>query len=140
MDLAVLSKIKTRSARQFQDFTAFNIVKCKKLLCTYLQIWNIYSSNIDFFRGSYGIIIEKRPFISYACTLIIISKYSWFHIKCSWSVHSFNGDYLSIPSTHRYSPLHKTLPKTSLQMHWTSVRFYETVVRWRKLFHEIPGN
>ena len=23
--------------------------------------------------------------------------YSWFHIKGTWSVHSFNGDYLSIP-------------------------------------------
>ena len=23
--------------------------------------------------------------------------YSWFHIKGIWSVHSFNGDYLSIP-------------------------------------------
>ena len=23
-------------------------------------------------------------------------KYSWFHIKGTWSVHSFNGDYLSI--------------------------------------------
>ena len=27
--------------------------------------------------------------------------YSWFHIKGTWSVHSFNGDYLSIPSAHR---------------------------------------
>ena len=24
-------------------------------------------------------------------------RYSWFHIKGTWSVHSFNGDYLSIP-------------------------------------------
>ena len=24
-----------------------------------------------------------------------------------------------------YSPFHKTLPKSSLQMHWISVRFYE---------------
>jgi len=23
--------------------------------------------------------------------------YSWFHIKGTWSVHSYNGDYLSIP-------------------------------------------
>ena len=28
----------------------------------------------------------------------------------------------------RYSPFHKTLPKSSLQMHWISVRFYETGV------------
>ena len=28
----------------------------------------------------------------------IILTYSWFHIKSTWSVHSFNGDYLSIPS------------------------------------------
>ena len=26
-----------------------------------------------------------------------IYSYSWFHIKVTWSVHSFNGDYLSIP-------------------------------------------
>ena len=24
-----------------------------------------------------------------------------------------------------YSPFHKTLPNTSLQMHWISLRFYE---------------
>ena len=24
-------------------------------------------------------------------------RYSWFHIKGNWSIHSFNGDYLSIP-------------------------------------------
>ena len=28
-------------------------------------------------------------------------KYSWFHIKGTWSVHSFNEYYLSIPSAHR---------------------------------------
>ena len=42
--------------------------------------------------------------------------YSWFHLKGSWSVHSFNGDYLSIPSAHRY------------------------VVSWGNLFHEILGS
>ena len=26
----------------------------------------------------------------------LILRYSWFHIKGTWSVHSFNGDYLSI--------------------------------------------
>ena len=26
--------------------------------------------------------------------------YSWFHIKGTWSVHSFNGYYLSIPGAH----------------------------------------
>ena len=25
----------------------------------------------------------------------------------------------------KYSPFHKTLPKSSLRMHWISVRFYE---------------
>ena len=28
-------------------------------------------------------------------------SYSWFHIKGFWSVHLFNGDYLSNPSAHR---------------------------------------
>ena len=28
-------------------------------------------------------------------------SYSWFHIKGTWSVHAFNGDYLSILSAHR---------------------------------------
>ena len=29
-----------------------------------------------------------------------------------------------------YSPFHKTLPKSGLQVHWTSVRFYEMGVIW----------
>ena len=32
---------------------------------------------------------------------IWLSWYSWFHIKGSWNVHSFNRDYLSIHSSHR---------------------------------------
>ena len=32
--------------------------------------------------------IKSRP---------VTHSYSWFHIKGTWSVHSFNGDYLSIP-------------------------------------------
>ena len=27
--------------------------------------------------------------------------YNWFHIKGTWNVHLFNGDYLSIPIAHR---------------------------------------
>ena len=42
----------------------------------------------------------------------LLMTYSWFHIKGSWSVHSFNGDYLSIP---------------------------EGTGRCGYLFHEIPG-
>ena len=38
--------------------------------------------------------------------------YSWFHIKGTWSVHSFNGDYLTIP---------------------------EGTGSWGYLFHEIPS-
>ena len=30
-----------------------------------------------------------------------LRSYRWFHIKGTWSVHSFNGDYLSILSSHR---------------------------------------
>ena len=29
-------------------------------------------------------------------------RYIRFHIKGSWSVHSFNGDFLSIPSANRW--------------------------------------
>ena len=43
----------------------------------------------------------------------IHATYSWFHIKGTWSVHSFNGDYLSIPEG-------------------TGSRGY--------LFHEVPGS
>ena len=35
--------------------------------------------------------------------------YSWFHIKGSWSVHSFNGDYLYIPSEPGGRPQHGLL-------------------------------
>ena len=45
--------------------------------------------------------------------------YSWFHIKVTWSVHSFNGDYLSIHSAQvtegtffRKSPLYVYSIKT----------------------------
>ena len=31
-----------------------------------------------------------------------------------------------------YSPFHKTLPKTSLEMHWISVRFYEMGDMWER--------
>ena len=40
---------------------------------------------------------------------------SWFHKKGSWSVHSFNEDYISIPSSLVHSG------------------------SWGNLFHEIPG-
>ena len=30
-----------------------------------------------------------------------------------------------------YSPFHKTLPKSSLQLHWISVRFYEMGDKWQ---------
>ena len=32
---------------------------------------------------------------------------------------------IGLRSTIFYSPFHKTLPKSSLQIHWISVRFYE---------------
>ena len=35
------------------------------------------------------------PFLG--CILLICLTYSWFHKKDTWSVHLFNGDYLSIP-------------------------------------------
>ena len=36
---------------------------------------------------------------AFLCSLVL---YSWFHIKGSWSVHSFDWDYLSIPIALRY--------------------------------------
>ena len=33
---------------------------------------------------------------------IKIKQFNQFHIKGTWSVHTFNGDYLSIPSAHWY--------------------------------------
>ena len=40
-----------------------------------------------------------------------------------------------------YSPFHKTLPKSSLQMHWISVRFYEMgdPFSWIPLYYRIKG-
>ena len=35
-----------------------------------------------------------------------------------------------------YSPFHKTLPNSSLQMHWISVGFYEIYKYY--FFHQIP--
>ena len=34
---------------------------------------------------------------SYIFSIYPVNIYSWFHIKGTWSVHSSNGDYLSIP-------------------------------------------
>ena len=36
-----------------------------------------------------------------------LNAYSWFQIKGTLSVHSFNGDYLSMPSAHRYNESQK---------------------------------
>ena len=37
-----------------------------------------------------------------------------------------------------YSPFHKTLPKSSLQMHWISVRFYEMGVMYSNVYNSLP--
>ena len=34
------------------------------------------------------------------CLVIHDAGLIWFHIKGTWGVHSFAGDYLSIPSAH----------------------------------------
>ena len=34
-------------------------------------------------------------------------------------------DFCEAACLERYSPFHKTLPRSSVQMHWISVRFYE---------------
>ena len=53
-------------------------------------------------RGGGGVGFQKYISVIYnrkADTYMYIWKvtlYSWFHIKGTWSVHSFNGDYLSI--------------------------------------------
>ena len=44
--------------------------------------------------------------------------YSWFHIKGTWSVHAFNGDYLSIPEgTGSCEYLFHNIPSTSKDAH-----------------------
>ena len=55
----------------------------------------------------------KHPYTDWIYWLYLIKKflyvwvfiykiiYSWFHIKGTWSVHTFNGDHISIPSAHR---------------------------------------
>ena len=66
------------------------LISYKRFLkCTvYTQsMETIYLSLVH--TGSWGTFFMKSP--------------GWFHIcKGSWSVHSFNEDYLSIPSAHRY--------------------------------------
>ena len=48
-------------------------------------------------------------------------------------VHVHKQWHKKIGSTvQTYCPFHKTLPKSSFQMHWTSVRFYEMVVTSRQ--------
>ena len=60
------------------------------------------------------LILKEKIFIKKRENMILVqkNKNSWFHLKGSWSVHSFNGDYLYI------------------LVHTGS---------WGNLFHEIPG-
>ena len=51
----------------------------------------------------------------------LIIFYYHYHI---WSkLYVFDLDFFL--NFFKYSPFHKTLPKSSLKMHWISVRFYE---------------
>ena len=65
-----------------------------------------------------GLQYERSPYHNILCfnnvILWITKKYSWFHIKGTWSVHSCDGEYLSFLSL----------------VHTGS---------WGYLFHEVPG-
>ena len=52
---------------------------------------------------------------------LLVIIYSWFHIKGTWSVHSFNGNYLTIPSAHSQTDLavtHATLTQLTIPGNW----------------------
>ena len=42
--------------------------------------------------------------------ILCVFSYSWFRIKGSWSVHSFNGDYLSLVHTGSWGNLFHEIP------------------------------
>ena len=88
-------------ALEAQDTTGFlkNVLPADYIVYKFFCVWKMTSV-----LGLYTL-----SFISY--TYVVRnhdhslmwgwSNYSWFHIKVTWSLHSFNGDYLSIPSAHR---------------------------------------
>ena len=68
-----------------------------------------HNSNVSFQKWILTTHIQKQLLTAFLKEIIIVSQilitksnpslpiYSWFHIKGTWGVHTFNGDYLSIP-------------------------------------------
>ena len=62
--------------------------------------WRVLRKLSDFISNTPYIFPTVSLFWSicmYFCLSVSLIIYSWFHIKGTWSEHSFNGDYLSIP-------------------------------------------
>ena len=70
-------------------------------------------------------------------------RYSWFHIKGSWSVHSFNGDYLiSLVHTGSWGNLFNEIPGTILKRLCSSEHWIKRVtMKLRSTFlKKVPKN
>ena len=70
--------------------------------------------------------------------IIIKLSYSWFHIKGTWSVHSFNGDYLSIPEcTGSCEYIFYEIPGSCIvYIKYRKKIVYANVCLWKSFFYK----
>ena len=65
-----------------------------------------------------------------------INEYKKIYLVHKYSPDNRTGDF-SNSKLKKELEFHKTLPKSGLQMHWISVRFYEMSDSSRKLSHSL---